>query len=153
MDCQQCRRATPTIAAEPISCDALLVHGTTALPAPLRFLPLHSQTDRSSDLSLFNVPPDIASDLLEAPELPVLPSEATHASPTNDIMARSQVLGITTEPASITLDDICEAQSTDDNLQPVIQALVEGVKPPPGSLRDYPEEARILFSPCPRYDL
>jgi len=60
--------------------------------------------------------------------------------------ARSQVLSITTEPASINLDDICEAQSADDNLQPVIQALVEGVKPPQGSLRNYPEEARVLFS-------
>ena len=56
------------------------------------------------------------------------------------------MLGVTTEPTSITLDDIREAQSIDDNLQPVIQALVEGVKPPQGSLRDYLEEARMLFS-------
>ena len=54
--------------------------------------------------------------------------------------------GITAEPSSLSLDEICEAQAADDNLQLVIQALVEGVKPPHGSLRNYPEEARILFS-------
>jgi len=80
MDSQQCRWATPTLAAEPISCDALSADGTTVLLAPLCFLPLHSQTDKSSDLSLPNSPLDIASDLLEAPELLVLPSEAPHAS-------------------------------------------------------------------------
>ena len=57
-----------------------------------------------------------------------------------------QILGVTAEPTSISLDDICEAQSLDDNLQPVIQALTDGVRPPRGSLRDYPEEARVLFS-------
>jgi len=41
-DCQQCLRATPTHTAEPISSVALLVEGFTALPEPLRFLPLHS---------------------------------------------------------------------------------------------------------------
>jgi len=61
-------------------------------------------------------------------------------------MAQSQVLGVTTKPASITLHDIHESQSVDDNLQPVIQALAEGVKPPQGSLRDYLEEARVLLS-------
>jgi len=57
---------------------------------------------------------------LEVAELPALPSEAVHASPTNDVTAWSQVLGVTTEPASLTLDDIREAQSADDSLQPVI---------------------------------
>ena len=61
-------------------------------------------------------------------------------------MSRAQVLGVTAEPASISLDDICDAQSVDDNLQPVIQALTAKVKPPQSSLREHPEEARILFS-------
>jgi len=87
----------------------------------------------------------LVSDQLEVPVLPVSTEEAIHASPPNDVTARAQVLGITAEPASITLDDIREAQSVDDNLQPVIQALIAKVKPK-GSLREHPEEARILFS-------
>jgi len=129
MDCQQCWRATPTLAAAPVSCDALPADSTTALPAPLRFLPLHSQTNKSSDLSPTSSPLDIASDLLEAPAFPVLPNKATPASPMNNVKPWSQVLGVTAEPASITLDDIREAQSLDDNLQPVIQSLQKGVKP------------------------
>jgi len=41
-----------------------------------------------------------------------------------------------------------EAKSVDDSLQPVVQALKDLVKPfhSRPSLRDYPEEARVLFS-------
>jgi len=42
---------TPTRAAEPVSSVALPVVSSTALPKPLRFLPLHSLADKSSDLS------------------------------------------------------------------------------------------------------
>jgi len=55
------------------------------------------------------------------------------------------VFGVTAEPSSLSLEDIRNAQAADDSLQPVIQALVDGVKPPQESLRDFPEEARILF--------
>jgi len=64
-DCQQCPRATRTPMAVPVSSVALLV-----LPEPLRFLPLHSQLDKSSDLST-TLPPDTASNLLELPVHPV----------------------------------------------------------------------------------
>jgi len=37
-------------------------------------------------------------------------------------------------------------QSVDDNLRPVIQALVNKVKPPQGALHEYPKEACTLFS-------
>jgi len=80
------------------------------------FKPLYSQTDKSSDLSSTNGTHDFASNPLEVPELPVSPDEATHASPTNDVTAWAQVLGVTAEPTSISLDEICEAQSVDDNL-------------------------------------
>jgi len=50
-----------------------------------------------------------------------------------------------TEPSSLSLEDICTAQTADDSLQPVIQALVDGVKPPQESLCNFLEEARILF--------
>jgi len=88
---------------------------------------------------------DNAPDLLEVPVFPVSPNEATHASPTNDVTARTKVFGVTAKPSSLTLEDIHNAQAVDDSLQPVIQALVDGVKPSQESLRDYPEEARILF--------
>ena len=64
----------------------------------------------------------------------------------NDVTTQAQVLGITAEPTSLSLDEIQEAQPIDDNLQLVIQALVNKVKPPQGSLCDYPEEAGTLFS-------
>ena len=69
-----------------------------------------------------------------------------NASPTNDVMAQTQVLEVISEPTSLNLDEIHEAQSIDDNLQPVIQGLVDKVKPPQCSLQNYPEEARALFS-------
>jgi len=68
--------ATQTPAAEPISSDALPVDGSTALPELLRFLPLHSQPDKSSDLST-TLLPNNASDLLESLVLLVSPDEAT----------------------------------------------------------------------------
>jgi len=79
-DCQQCRPATPALAAAPVSWDVLPADSTTVLPAPLRFLPLHSQADESADPSSASVPTDIASDHLEVPALPVPPCEATPAS-------------------------------------------------------------------------
>jgi len=45
-------------------------------------------------------------------------------------MARTQVFGVTAEPSSLSLEDICNAQAADDSLQPVIQALMDGVKSP-----------------------
>jgi len=102
--------------------------------------------ERSPDLILSTGEVDSASDFLEAPLFPVLPSDATHASPTNDVTALTQVFGITAEPASLSLEDIRNAQAIDDSLQPVIQALADGVKPPQDGLHDYPEEAWILFA-------
>ena len=52
---------------------------------------------------------------------------------------------VTAEPTSITLDDICEPQPLDDNLQPVIQSLSEEEKPPQDNLSDCPEETPVLF--------
>jgi len=116
------------------------------LPALLRFPPHHTQTERSPDLIPSTGLSDSAPDFLEAPVFQVSPSDATHASPTNDVTARTHVFGVTAEPASLSLEDIREAQATDDSLQPVIQALADGVKPPQDGLHDYPEEARTLFA-------
>jgi len=117
---------------------------TTVLPAPLHFLPLHSQADESTDQSTASAPTDIASDHLEVPALPVPPREATPASSAHTVNTWSQILGVTAEPTSITLDDIREAQSLDDNLQPVIQSPSEEEKPPQGNQSDCPEETPVL---------
>jgi len=130
---------------QPVSCDALPADSTTVLPEPLRFLPLHSQADESADSSSASAPIDTASDPLEVPALPVLPCEATPASSAHNVNTWSRILGVTAEPTSITLDDICGAQSLDDNLQPVIQCLSGDEKPLQGSQPDCPEEARVLF--------
>jgi len=129
-DCQQCRRAAPALAAAPVSCGALPADSTTVLPAPLRFLPLHSQADASTDPSTALGPTDIASDYLEVPVPPFPQCEATPASSTHTVNTWSQILGVTAEPTSISLDDIREPQSLDDNLQPVTQSLSEDEKPP-----------------------
>jgi len=77
--CQQCSRATPTLAADPVVCKALPVDSSSELPAPIRFKPLYSHADKSADLSTAHGTHDIASNHLEAPELPVSTDEATHA--------------------------------------------------------------------------
>jgi len=130
MDCQQCPWEPLTRAAKLVSSIALPVDSSTALPKLLRFLLLHSLADKSSDLSTHKSTSDYASDHLEVPELPVSPDDTTQASPTNDVTARTEVFSVTAEPTSITLDEIHESQSADDNLQPVIQALMNKVKPP-----------------------
>jgi len=56
------------------------------------------------------------------------------------------VLSVSAESPSLSLEGIRDAQATDDNLQPVIKALTDRVRPPHDSLRDYPEEARILLT-------
>jgi len=77
MDCRQCSKLTSTPATVPISCEALSADSSTALPAPLRFPPLHTQVERSPDSILSMGLNDNASDFLEAPVFPVLPSDAT----------------------------------------------------------------------------
>jgi len=44
------------------------------------------------------------------------------------------------------LDDIHTAQAADDNLLPVIQALLDQKRPAHADIRQYPEEARALFA-------
>ena len=139
-DCRQCPRATSTFAAVATSCDALSADSPTALLAPLCFPPCHLQMDRSPDLLLNTGHADNAPDFLESLVFQALPSEATHASLTNEVTAWTQVFGVTVERSSLTLEDIRKTQADDDSLQPVIQALMDGEKPPQESLRDFPEE-------------
>jgi len=98
--------ATSTPAAVPISCEALSADSSTVLPTPLRFPPRHTQTEWSLDLIPSMGLSDSAPDFPEAPVFPVSPSDATHASPTNDVTARTHVFGVTAEPASLSLEDV-----------------------------------------------
>jgi len=96
---------------------------------------------------------DDVSDFLETPDIlvssrPFPPHEAISASPTDGAQHQLQthICGVTAEPVSLSLEDICDAQNADDSLRPVIQALSDHAKPPQENLRDYPEEARVLFA-------
>ena len=139
-------KVTSTIAAVPISCEAWSTDSSAALPTPLRFPPRHTQVERSPDSILSTGLNNNASSFLEVPVFPVSLSDATLALPTNDATVQTHVCGVTAESASLSLEEICEAQATDDSFQPVIQALMDGVKQPQENLCDYPEEARILFA-------
>jgi len=65
--------------------------------------------------------------------------EVPHVLPMDDVTAWKQVLEVSSKPTSITMDDIHEAQSVDNNLQPVVQALKDLMNPLHGRLRDYPK--------------
>jgi len=50
------------------------------------------------------------------------------------------------EPSPIMHDDIRAAQAADDNLLPIIQALLDRKQPAHADIRQYPEEARALLA-------
>jgi len=74
--------------------------------------------------------------MVETPDNPV----------SSDAAMRVQAIEATPEPTSITLDDIRTAQVEDDNLQPVIHALLDQSQPAHANIRQYPEEARVLLA-------
>jgi len=131
----------PGTDCSPVSCEALPADSTTVLPAPLRFLPLHSQADASTDPSTASAPTNIASDYLEVPAPPVPLCEATPASSAHTVNTWSQILGVTAEPTSISLDGTCVPQSLNDNLQ----SLPEDEKPPQDNAPACPEETPVIF--------
>jgi len=59
---------------------------------------------------------------------------------------RVRAIAATADPPPITLDDVCAAQAEDDNLLPVVQALLDQKQPASADLRQYPEEARVLLA-------
>jgi len=67
-------------------------------------------------------------------------------SPATDTVTQVQAIAATPEPRSITFDNIRAAQAEDDNLMPVIQALMDQVQPAHTDLQQYPEEARVLLA-------
>jgi len=105
---------------------------TADMPAPSSFL--GSPTSSTS------------VDQTERSVSPVLPATPMLDSSDNDTVMRVQAIAATPEPPSIMLDDIRTAQAEDDNLLPVIQALLDQKQPAHADLRQYPEEARVLLA-------
>ena len=64
----------------------------------------------------------------------------------DDVTAQASVLSVSAEVSSLSLEGIRDAQAKDENIQPVMKTLSDGAKPSHDSLRDYPEEARILLA-------
>jgi len=60
------------------------------------------------------------------------------------ILAQKQVLEVSSETVPITIDEISDAQSVDDSLQPITQALKDLVKPHHSGIPEFPEDPRIL---------
>jgi len=65
---------------------------------------------------------------------------------TDDAAAWIQALEAALWHASITVDEICQAQAADDSLQPVLELLNNQTKPSHSSLCQYPEDTRVLLS-------
>jgi len=77
---------------------------------------------------------------------PAVPASPTPSSSDSDTTLGVQAIAATPGPPPIALDDIRAAQAADDNLLPVIQALLDQKQPASADLRQYPEEARVLFA-------
>ena len=80
------------------------------------------------------------------PDGPASPDALLSDSSATDTVTRVQAIAATPDPLPITLDDICTARAEDDNLLPVIQALLDQKQPAHANLRQYPEEARVLLA-------
>ena len=72
-----------------------------------------------------------------------------HTPLMDDVAVRIQALEATSEiaSASITLDEIRPAQSADNSLQSVTQALKDQAQPPHSGIRQYPEDAHLPYCP------
>jgi len=146
-DCQQCQQTISSSGAAKANGEEMPTTGQiqpsdTPRPLPPNSSPsksyyLHQlflsdslQSDSSKSTSFISPQvSDTAVDQVEAPNNPVLLDSPIPTSPTTNIATRVQAIVATPEPTSITLDDIRTAQAEDDNLQPVIQALLDQTQP------------------------
>jgi len=87
-----------------------------------------------------------AIDQVDESANPAVPASPALDPSDSDNVMRVQAIAATPDPPPITLDDIRTAQAADDNLPPVIQALLDQKQPASADLRQYPEEARVLFA-------
>jgi len=105
------------------------------------------KVDSSESSSFLGSPTSSAStSQVVIPDGPASPDAPLSSSPATDTVTQVQAIATTFEPPSITLDDILTVQVEDDNLLPVIQALLDQAQPAHADLRQYPEEARVLLA-------
>jgi len=103
--------------------------------------------DTPTSMSLLDSPSSsIAIGQVDESANPAVPASPTLDSSDSDTVMQVQAIAATPDPPPITLDDIRTAQAADDNLLPVIQALLDQKQPASADLRQYPEEARVLFA-------
>jgi len=102
----------------------------------------------SSESSRFLDSPtcSISTHQVAIPDGPASPDAPLSDSPATDTVTQVQAITATPDPPSITLDDIRAVQAEDDNLLPVIQALLDQKQPAHADLRQYPEEARVFLA-------
>jgi len=85
-----------------------------------------STADTPAPSSLLGSPASsIATNQVDRSANPVSPASPTLDSSDSDTVTRVQAIAATPDPLPITLDDIRAAQAADDNLLPVIQALLD----------------------------
>jgi len=164
-ECQQCLRTIMgSKAAQARKAEAAATGPVQSLDTPRPLAPLNTFWDESYDLPQWftsdapTVDMPTSSSLLDSPlssdaidrvdgsANPVVPASPTPSSSDCDTVLRVQAIAATPDPPPITLDDIRTAQAADDNLLPVIQALLDQKQPASADLRQYPEEARVLFA-------
>jgi len=103
--------------------------------------------DSSAPSSFLGSPTSsISTDQVGGSANPVSPAMPMLDSSESDTVTRVQAIATTPDPPPITLDDIRTAQAEDDNLLPVIQALLDQKQPAHADLRQYPEKARVLLA-------
>ena len=163
-DCQQCLRTIAGSGSARASGAGMPTAGQAQQSGPSRPPPSNPFPSESYDLHRLFLPDSLEPDSseltssaalqasgtivyqVETPDDPALPGTPISTSPTADTATRVQAIAATPEPTSITLDDIRTAQAEDDNLLPVIQALLDQTQPAHADLRQFPEEARVLLA-------
>jgi len=164
-ECQQCLRTIMgSKAAQAHQAEAAATGQVPPVDTSRPLAPTNSFWDESYDLpqwftsnasevgtptssSLLNsTSPSIAGDQADELANPVVPASPTLDPSDSDTVMRVQAVAATPDPPPITLDDIRTAQAADDNLLPVIQALLDQKQPASADLRQYLEEARVLFA-------
>ena len=164
-ECQQCLRtitgskaaqarqaeATATGQVQPVDTSRPLAAMNSfwdeSYDLPQWFTSNASDVDTPTSVSLLDPPTSsIATDHVDESADPVVPASPIPDSSDGDTIRQVQAIAATPDPPPITLDDIRTAQAADDSLLPVIQALLDQKRPASADLRQYPEEARVLFA-------
>jgi len=139
-ECQQCLRTIAgSKAAQDHNADASATGQIQQMDSPT------ADTSASSSF-LGLLPSSISTSQAEKSVSPVVPATPMLDSSDSDAVRRVQAIAATLEPPSIMLDDIRTAQVADDNLLPVIQALLNQKRPAHADIRQYPEEARAVLA-------